>query len=364
VWIFSGTHIVGGTLNNNGGFFFGTVAGDTAYLDGSTAAGSVTVNGTYTTEYDSTTYLYGSVINNGNMQVNGGGRGDTYLYVPSSNVTLTGGGTVTLNTTTSIVETNAVVEVYGGTLTNVDNTIQGEGIIFNDGTLVNESGGTINANSTGPPLTNRLMVDYGLVNNTGLMEATNNGTLELFDATVNNAGGNITANGPGASVLLDFGTDIVGGTLNNNGGAFFGTPSRYPGFATVLDGSTGAGAVTIKGTYTSDFGSYTGLIGSIINNGNIQVNGGGGSDTYLYAPSNVTLTGGGTVTLSSTTTGSGGNAYLRNAITLDNVNNTIQGEGIISNLGATIINEAGGTILANSTGSPFTSLDFHGTQFT
>ena len=54
--------------------------------------------------------------------------------------------------------------------------------------------------------------------------------------------------------------------------------------------------------------------------------------------------------------GSGGTYLdLSPGTTLDNVDNTIQGEGVIGNNQATLINEAGGTILANSTGSPFTS---------
>ena len=228
------TDIVGGTLNNNGGLFFGTVAGNVATLDGSTA-GAVTMNGTYTADVGSLTYLYGSIVNNGNFQVNGGGGSNTYLYVPG-NVTLTGGGTVTL-ATTAASSGNAWLYLYNGsTLDNVNNTIQGEGVIYNNGTtLINETGGTILANSTGSPLANALALEYGTFNNKGLMEATNNGVLYLYSTTVNNAGGNITASGSGASVqLVD--TDIVGGTLNNNGGLL--SSDTATGYAATLDGST------------------------------------------------------------------------------------------------------------------------------
>src|ERR1019366_370907 len=95
-----------------------------------------------------------------------------------------------------------------------------------------------------------ILYPYGGTTNAGLIEATNNGILQVGGSTVNNAGGNITANGPGASVLFIGNSRIVGGTLNNNGGAFFGTPTGYYAY---LDGSTGAGAVTIHGTYTNDF---------------------------------------------------------------------------------------------------------------
>ena len=94
----------------------------------------------------------------------------------------------------------------------------------------------------------------------------------------------------------------------------------------------------------------------IINAGAINVNGGGGSSATLWLPTSVTLSGGGTLTLSTTATG-GGNAYLylESGSTLDNVNNTIQGEGIIYNNGTTVKNESGGIINANSTGSPLIS---------
>ena len=430
VWLDNGTVLQGGTLTDNGGLFFGTPTSSSATLDGSTSAGAVTINGTYTNAFGSTTYLAGSIVNNaaqnGQILVNGGNGSDGFLSVPTS-ATLTGGGTVWLNTLGG--GGNAWISVNNGaTLDNVDNTIEGEGLILNNGRgLINESGGTINANSTVGYLTEFLTLSNGSVTNAGLMEATNEGILELTNTTVNNAGGTITAVGPGAEVFFDGSTTIQGGTLNNNNGglflgtpymsfatldgstgagavtingtytsdiasvtdlvgtiinngaitanggatvdllnadvqggtltnngaAFFGTPSGYKG---TLDGSTGAGAVTINGTYTSDYGSSTSLYGQIVNHGNIQVNGGNGNQTSLNVPGNVTLTGGGTLTLSNMQGGGGTYLSLSPGTTLDNVDNTIQGEGVISlNNSGSLINEAGGTILANSTGSPLTS---------
>ena len=64
-----------------------------------------------------------------------------------------------------------------------------------------------------------------------------------------------------------YGTTVRGGTLSNNGGTFFGTPA---GSWASLDGSTAAGPITIKGTYTSDFGATTYLRGTVINQGAIN----------------------------------------------------------------------------------------------
>ena len=116
-----------------------------------------------------------------------------------------------------------------------------------------------------------LELEYGTFNNNGLMEATNNGDLQLYSTTVNNTGGGVvSANGSGASVTL-YGATIQGGSLNNNGGAFVGTASGYSAY---LDGSTTAGALTLNGTYTANYNSNTYLYGTINNQGNLLVNGG------------------------------------------------------------------------------------------
>ena len=191
-----------------------------------------------------------------------------------------------------------------------------------------------------------LLLDGGPITNAGLLEATSGGSLQLNGVTVNNAGGNITANS-GSTVQL-FGKAVIqGGTLNNNGGTL-GTSGKEA----TLDGSTGAGAVTINGTYTSDSGSNTNVLGTITNKGNIQMNG-GGANTFLSLEANTTLQGGGTVTLS--TAGGGGPAIIEQAVglsglTLTNVDNTIQGAGIIGFNGLSLVNQAGGTVNANVSG--------------
>ncbi len=347
VQIYAGTIIQGGVLTNNGSFF-GTPQNNTAYLDGSTVAGAITINGTYTSDLNASTYLLGTINNKNNFQVNGGAGVNSILFADSSNVMLQGGGTLTLSTANG--GGDAYIEQSGGglTLTNVNNTIQGEGILGNNGlTLINQA--TIDANSSGIGVITPLFLQGGPVTNTGLMEATNSGVLQINGIVVNNAGGTIAANGGSASVQLYGGAQIQGGTLTNNGGSFFGTPASNTAY---LDGSTGAGAVTINGTYTSDLNSTTYLLGTINNHGNILVNGGSGNNTVLLIDSaNVMLQGGGTVTL--VTNGGGGSAYIYESgggLTLENFDNTIQGAGIIGNNGLSLQNDAGGTVLANATG--------------
>ncbi|MGA9567705.1 MAG: S-layer family protein, partial [Candidatus Korobacteraceae bacterium] len=341
--------IQGGTLNNNG-TFLGTPNGNSAILDGSTGAGAITLNGTYINGVGSTTDLLGTINNNNNFLVTAGSGNNSVLTIDSANVTLQGGGTVTLSTATS--GGNVIIDQAAGgeILTNVNNTIQGDGIIgFNGLTIVNEVGGTINANSLGGSEITTLTIESAPVTNQGLIEATNNGVLNINGVTINNQGGTISANGAGASVQLFGNADIQGGTLTNNGGAFFGTPN---GNTAILDGSTVSGAVTINGTYTNGNNSATFLLGTINNQGNIQVNGGSGNNSELEIDSaTVTLTGGGMVTLS--TAGGGGSALVFQAAggeTLENFNNTIQGAGIIGFNGLSLLNDVGGTVLANAAG--------------
>ena len=100
----------------------------------------------------------------------------------------------------------------GVTLTNTNNTIQGAGLIGDNGALTIVNQATIDANASGQSL--NLSQGGGVVTNTGTLEATDGGTLNLF-SKVTNTGGAITANG--GTVNVDDAT-IVGGTLNTTGG--------------------------------------------------------------------------------------------------------------------------------------------------
>jgi hypothetical protein len=93
-----------------------------------------------------------------------------------SSVTLSGGGTVTMKSSTG----TAYMRGGGFTLTNTDNTIQGAGLIGDNAGLAIANGGTIDANSSGQSLD--ISQGGGAVTNTGTLEATNGGHLDLFVA--------------------------------------------------------------------------------------------------------------------------------------------------------------------------------------
>ena len=371
------TTVMGGTLDNTGGLMFaGTVKAEpvgNVTLDGSTPAGAVTIKGIYfdisSPGSPSQTVLLGSINNQGTISVLSQDGADGHLTL-NANTTLQGGGTVNLATTvgSGIVFLNP--SVSGLTLTNLDNAIQGAGVIGPGGPtmgLANGPAGTINANVSGQQLV--LAPALG-VTNAGLMEATGGAILGLI-ATVNNTAGTIAANG--ASSLVSLKSNITGGTITalnggmvqlegatiqgatlNNVSGTLGTPAA---FQATLDGSTAAGAVKIQGTYTADVGSTTVVLGTINNQGNIRVNGGGFTNAVLFLVGNTSLQGGGTVTLANV--GGGGASFVvpgTSGLTLTNVDNTVQGSGQIGSTGGnmTLMNGAAGTILANTPGQTLT----------
>ena len=126
-------------------------------------------SGTYQVPDGTTTFLEGTITNTGAVQLNSTGVYGATLNLLGSGTTLTGGGTVTL----SDQARNAV----DGTLDNQNNTISGSGSMGGLGTLTNS--GIINATSANH---NHLLISYSgdLVTNTGTMEASSGGTLDIW----------------------------------------------------------------------------------------------------------------------------------------------------------------------------------------
>ena len=251
-------------------------------------------------------------------------------------VTLTGGGTLTLTQVTGNGQP-ILRNSNNGSITNVNNLIQGAGQIGNNGLIINnQAGGVINANLAFP-----LQLNSGTVTNAGLLEARAGGKLNV-NVTVVNQNGTITSTGASSAVQFLSGTTVQGGTVSNSAGGVIGNPA---GNSATLDGTAGH-PVTIAGTYTDDTGGETVLSGTITNTGVILVNANNGN-TILDFNSSVTLNGGGTITMSQGV--SNGQPVLRNQNNgiLNNVNNLIQGSGQIGNNGLIINNQPGGVINAN-----------------
>ncbi len=330
------TSFSGGTLTTSGGGIVGvtnnTSSEHAATLEGMT--NTVTNAGTFEVFDGGTVVLDGTISNTGSILLNGASA-STLLDVsgPNHAATLTGGGTVTMSNSV-----NNVIGVFGGNLTNTNNTIQGAGHIGNTQMTLNNQG-TINANIAGG---NRLVVDPNVnETNTGTMEATNGGTLELQVANYANKGGTIQAVGAPSMVILGPDTSFSGGTFTTSGGGVIGVTTTSGEHAATLEGFTDI--VTNAGTFEVFDGAALVLDGTINNTGSIVMNGVNSSTLLDVSGPNhaATLTGKGTVMMSNSTN----NVIGVFGGGLTNMNNTIEGAGHIGNTQAGVNNK--GKIIAN-----------------
>ena len=196
----------------------------------------------------------------------------------------------------------------------------------NDGTMIADSGSrlTIISNSG-------LSTSF---QNSGTLEATNannlstGGSLAFFETTISNSPqGVIEANGANTTVLLGgIGpTTIVGGTLETRGaGATIVTGGNG---ITTLDGTQPGNPINIEGNYLIDSEATVELKGTIDNKGVITLV--GGAFPWLITNDNVTLEGGGAITLINSPSHPLGLAASIFGGVLTNVDNVISGTGEI-----------------------------------
>jgi hypothetical protein len=331
------TSFSGGTLTTSVGGIVGvtnnTSSEHNATLEGMT--NTVTNAGTFEVFDGGTAVLDGTINNTGSILLSGASA-STLLDVsgPTHAATLTGSGTLTMSNSP-----NNVIGVFGGGLTNVNNTIQGAGHIGNTQMGLNNQG-TIDANIGGGGA-NPLIIDTsGTGSNTGTMEATNGGTLELL-ASFSNAGGKIEAVGTGSTVIMGPDTTFSGGTLTTSGGGVIGVTTTSAQHNATLEGFTDI--VTNAGTFEVFDGAALVLDGTINNTGSIVLNGVNSSTLLDVSGPNhaATLTGKGTVMMSN----SANNVIGVFGGGLTNMNNTIEGAGHIGNTQAGVNNK--GKIIAN-----------------
>ena len=340
-----------GTVNLSSTLQGGTLTGaglqtnGTATLDGATE-GALTLlsGGTWTGGLNTTTVVLGTLTNQGNIQLNAGSGNNTFLNI-AADTTLQGGGTVTLNNGDNNGRPYIQQTSGGVTLTNVDNLILGAGTIGNGGlTLDNAAGGTVDASISGQAM---ILNGSGNITNAGLLEATGGGTLRITNLIANSAG-SVVANG--GVVYVDNAGTVQGGTLTSENGGTLGTDGTA-----ILDGNSGAVVLSAGSTWTGALGTTTSLLGTITNQGNFQLLAGSGNNTFLNMDGNVTLQGGGTVTLDSGD--ANGAVYLQQSggsYTLTNGNNQIQGYGVIGNGGLSVVNTAAAVVNANTSGQTLT----------
>jgi hypothetical protein len=131
--------------------------------------------------------IFQAIQNLGIIQLNSTGADPTLLI--DGSISLTGGGEIKLLGPTA---DNLIIGVAGtgATLTNVDNTIIGSGQIGQgDGNLTFVNSGTVNATPLQEGDSGKILLDTGnTVFNSGILEATNGGTLDVQDSEIHNTG--------------------------------------------------------------------------------------------------------------------------------------------------------------------------------
>jgi fibronectin-binding autotransporter adhesin len=280
------------------------------------------------------TTVNGNISNAGTITLDGNGA-TTELYLGNS-LSLSGSGSIVL-TSTNNDWSGQLNGVADSTLTTSSN-ITGAGNV-GEANLNLSNSGTINANVSGETLTIQPDTCSGCSStNTGTLEATGGGTLELYNGTWTNTGGKISA-ATGSAVNLEDNVTINGGTLTTTGtGIIYGVG----GYNVFLNGVTNSGAYELLNNNATE------ISGTITNTGTITLQG-NGATTELYLSGNATLTGAGTVVLSSTNGDWSGYVDGVSGSILTN-QSTIEGWGTVGNSQIQIANASNGVINSNISG--------------
>jgi len=280
------------------------------------------------------TTVTGNISNAGTITFNATGN-TTGLLIDNS-LTLSGNGTIDL-TSTNGSYTGYLYGTAAAVLTTSSNIV-GAGTV-GDGELNFVNSGTINANISGQNLLVNPDTCASCTNtNTGTLEATGGGTLVLSGGTWTNTGGKITA-AAGSIVNLENNVSFTGGTLSTTGTG-------------VINGVSGSNIfltnVTNAGNFTLQNNNATEISGTLTNNGTITLDA-GGNVTELYLTGNTTLSGTGTVVLTSSD--NQWSAYF-NGVSGSVLTNqtTITGWGTIGNSALGITNASNGIINSNISG--------------
>ena len=309
-------------------------------------------------------------IDSGSTLTVGGSHGATTLLTNNSSIDLNAAALVldeivSLEGNGKVILSDNPSNSISGSLFESSNTISGAGTITFD-RMINDVGGIIDATGFNPLYVSNVEAADGWIRNLGTLESTNPnqfsavGGLEIDFATIYNYG-IIEANGPNTHVEL-FHCDIVGGTLETRGA---NAVIYITSDGSVWDGSQSGNPVNIIGHVQFRGQTSLGLLGTINNEGSISLENSSGVGDWINVNGDVTLKGGGHITLTNSTLPVGNQNAIFGSGVLTNVDNTISGTGVIGNYfvsdsGTFLINEAAGIIDANQS----TPLILEGRSFT
>jgi fibronectin-binding autotransporter adhesin len=333
-------NLIGAAPFNNTGGTINALNGSTIWLEANITGGTITSSGTgnYTLAPPGAGAGLLNLTNAGTFNVpSGAGLNwtgtitNTGLFnllgqiFTNGTVTLKGSGTVLMNSGNfNGLNANSLVN---------QQLIHGTGSFFGI-TLTNQA--TINAdNSSG-----MLSINGSPTTNTSTLEASGGGTLELASVT-NNTGGKIEALN-GSTVILANGFSGSGGTLSTSG---TGTIQSQNG---QLDGTlnipTNTGILELNG-----FDLFT--KGTIANNGTMSITSG-----CMIMNQPTTLTGTGTLTMSSTGCIFGAGLSFTNKSTIEGAGTIGDSNPMpITNAGMIIANQPGGTLFITPNTTGFTN---------
>ena len=308
----------GGTAINSGGGIFDVVSGAADF-------GALVNSGQVNIADGATFTVSAATLTNGGA-INLLGSTTSALLQVDANLRLSGGGKVAMTSSTQ----DQISIASGVTLTNVNNTILGAGIISGSGTFINSgtvsaniSNGTVHLDATstinrgtmigisgGAVQIDNAAVNFGTLEaisggfvavdnsftNSKTLEALANGQVQIHNGMIANSGGLILASGSGAEVVFQGGGgEVDGGTLKTSAGGEIvvqGFGGNVISGVTIAAGSLveigGGGALTLEGT--------------INNSGTVMVDLGLSAVLLIGAPG-VRLQGGGTVSMGNATPG-------------------------------------------------------------
>jgi hypothetical protein len=312
-------YIGSGGVSLTGGTWEG-ISGGIASTGGDVTVDSITTNGTVNVRSAEVMAVLNSLTNTGTITVNPtGGSSDAYISFNSPASTITGGGTIVLNPigAASGADAGVITNVAGNVVTNAaGSTIRGNGYI----TANVSNAGLINADiaARGIALTTNPK------SNSGVMLASNGGTLDINAVAITQSGGG-TTRADGAGSVVEAHGSITGGVLESINGGLVRT-----GGTLTLDG------VTVNGTMHVQTGQEAFILNSFTNTGTITINPtGSASDAYIsFNSPATTLNGGGTIVLNPVGGASGSDAgFISNApgnIVTNPAGATIRGNGYIN----------------------------------
>ena len=275
-----------------------------------------------------------SLVNNGTITLAGAGGGTASLINESGSLTLTGSGSIVLDST------DGTARIYSGNIVFGSNqSVRGSGqlginqtTITNNGLFsantgsnlqIDSAGGSGGMSGTGVGTGG----NAGLINN-GIMEATGNSTIIFESGLYENAPSGVIRATSGSTIYLNPDSRIVGGTLTTDATSVINAfnTTQYLTNVTLSSGSN------LRVQNDNLYASTT-----LTNNGTITLAGvGGGTSSLLNEGGNLLLGGTGTIVLDN----SAGGARIYNSAITFGPDQTVRGSGQVG-INQTIITNNG-----------------------